>query len=58
MKSPDTLDSIIFKLQMIVQESKNPKDSILRVNAEALVVEYNDHDGKKRFERVARLVKK
>jgi hypothetical protein len=53
-----TVENVMHNLEVILKEAKDNPAPILRVNADALVVEYNHIEfGCKMFERVADLEK-
>ena len=53
------VDSVIFRLEVLMREAKDSPQPRLLVNADALVLEYNDAlTGAKVFEKVAALAEK
>ena len=55
-KVTKSLDEVIFALEVILREAKACPDPVLRVNANALVVEFNDlRTNAKIFQQIARL---
>ena len=55
----ESVEAIIFKLEVLMREAKSSPEPRLLVNADAIVIEYNDAlTGAKVFEKVARLAEK